>query len=129
MYDIWYFYMVVCSYYYYLSYLRSFPRMIRLVPCIINFFDAVYGNIYIYIYIYIYKLQIQHDKQCTYSVALWRVRVTIVVIEMEQCVLCLLLSYMSHNNVECCTKMLLWRIYFTSNNKSSCILHIKCPTF
>jgi hypothetical protein len=55
-------------------------------------------------YIYL-KIRSQQDKQCVYSVALWRVRVTIVVIEMQQCVLCLLLSYMSHNHIECCTNM------------------------
>ena len=80
MYDIWYSYMVVCSYITYV--IRDpFLGMIRLVPCIINVVDAVCGNISI-------KIKIQQGKQCTYSVALWRVRVTIVVINTQHCSYC-----------------------------------------
>ena len=95
--------------------------MIILVPCIINVVGAVCESIY--------KNQKSTRYAVQYNIALWRVRVTVVVTGTQQCVLCLLLRYMLRNNVECCTKMVLWRIYFASNNKSYCILNIKCPIF
>jgi len=54
-------------------------------------------------------------------VTLWNIRVTIVAVEVKQCVLCVLLSYMllsAVKNIECFIKMLLLRIYVAGKNKS-----------
>jgi hypothetical protein len=37
----------------------------------------------------------KQGSQCTYNVTLWRVRLTIVAVETQQCIMCALLSYMS----------------------------------
>jgi hypothetical protein len=38
---------------------------------------------------------ILEDRQCTYNVTLLRVRVTLLVVEAQQCVLAVFLSYVS----------------------------------
>jgi hypothetical protein len=63
----------------------------------------------------------EQDRLCTCNVILWHFRVTIVAVEIQQCILCTLLSYTSlstiqqywvlHNNA-------LWKIYVSSNNKT-----------
>lgn len=35
-----------------------------------------------------FTIYYERDKQCTYNVALWRVSVNIIALEMQQCVLC-----------------------------------------
>jgi hypothetical protein len=39
--------------------------------------------------------QLQQYRKCTCNVTMWRIRVTIVSVETQQCILCVLLSYMS----------------------------------
>jgi len=41
-----------------------------------------------------YRVYSDQDRQCTCNVTLWRVRITIVVLETQQCVLCVLLRNM-----------------------------------
>ena len=43
--------------------------------------------------------RILQDRQCTFNVTLWRVRVTIVTVETQQYLLCVLFSYMSLSTV------------------------------
>jgi hypothetical protein len=74
----------------------------------------------------------KQDMQCTYNGPLWCVCVTNVVMEIQHCILCVLLSYMSlstKDNTKCCTKMLLWQIYVTRKNKIYLVLHVNCPIF
>jgi hypothetical protein len=37
----------------------------------------------------------EQDRQCTYNVTFWRVRVTVVAAETQQCLLCVLVTYLS----------------------------------
>jgi len=72
------------------------------------------------------------DMQCTYNGPLWCVYVTNVMMEIQYCILHVLLSYMplsTKENTNCCTKMLLWQIYITRNNKMYLGLHVNCPIF
>ena len=63
---------------------------------------------------------------------MWRVRVTIVVMETQHCVLCVVeehvtLSYIKILSVD--TKMFLWRICVASSNTAYLDLLVKCPVF
>jgi len=72
-------------------------------------------------------LSFEQYKQCTYNVTLWRVRITIVTTETQQCVMCVCCLRTCHcqlyKNIECCTTMLLCR----RKNDTYFGLHIKCP--
>ena len=61
---------------------------------------------------------------------MWRVRVVIVPLYTQHCVLCVLLSYVSlcqlYKNIECCSAVLLWLIYVASNNNTYVGLKVKC---
>jgi hypothetical protein len=57
--------------------------------------------------------QIKQDRQCSYNIILWRVRVTTVAMEKQECVLLVLLRYMSlqtRKNISYCTTTLSWQI-------------------
>ena len=53
-----------------------------------------------------------NNTVCTYSVTCWRVRVTIVVVEKQQCVLCVVELHITVSciNNEWCTTIFLWEI-------------------
>ena len=77
-------------------------------------------------------LQKKWDRQCTYYVTLQRVRVTTVVVDKPQCILCVCVCCSAtrhiqlHQNIESCTTMLWWQIYFAGNNKTHVGLRVKC---
>jgi len=59
------------------------------------------------------------DRHCTYNVTIQQVRVDIVGMEIQRCVLRVLWTKsqrQQYKNIESCTKMHLWRIYVTANN-------------
>jgi hypothetical protein len=59
----------------------------------------------------------KQDRQCAYNVTMWRARVTVVSVETQQCVVFVLLSYVSLSvNIERCATMLLWTIYVAGNS-------------
>jgi len=59
---------------------------------------------------------------------MWCIRVTMVSVETQQCVLCIVEQNRCRQYTdECCTEMLLWRIYVASNSKTHLGLHAKCP--
>ena len=68
-----------------------------------------------------------------YKVTLWHVGVTNFVIEMQQFTLCIVELHVKSTvfveNIYCCTIMLLWHIYFASNNKMQFSLCVRCPKY
>jgi hypothetical protein len=61
---------------------------------------------------------------------MWRIRVTMVPVETQQCVMCIVeRNHCRQYTDECCTEMLLWGIYVASNSKTHLGLHEKCPKF
>jgi hypothetical protein len=69
--------------------------------------------------------QVNRDiwSPCTYNVILWRrVRITIVIVGRQHCIRCVLMSYISLVNnikkIDWCITVLLWQIYFSSDNES-----------
>ena len=67
---------------------------------------------------------------CMYNAILWRVRVTTVAMETQQCVLCVSLSSLCqlYTNTRYC-KRLLWRNSDADNNKQQQSLSVKWPIF
>ena len=55
----------------------------------------------------------EQDRQCTYNVTQLRVRVTMVAVGTQQCIVLLSISTLS--NTLYCITMLLWQIHFTGN--------------
>ena len=54
----------------------------------------------------------KQDRQCSYNIIFWLIRVTIVSNDTQQCVVFVLLSYVSLSvNIEHCKTVLLWTIY------------------
>lgn len=79
-------------------------------------------------------------KECRHKIGgvhitltLWRVRVNIDAVEMQQFILCVccwaLCHCQRHENTECYTRMLSWRICITGNNKTYFGLHVNRPIF
>jgi len=63
----------------------------------------------------------QQDKQCTYNVTFRRVCLTVVAQEKQLCSECTVeirAASQQYKDIECCTTVRLWRIYFLSNNKT-----------
>jgi len=72
------------------------------------------------------------DRHCTYNVTIQQVRVVIVGMEIQRCVLRVLWTKsqrQQYKNIECCTKMHLWRIYVTANNAIYLRLYVTWPMF
>ena len=60
--------------------------------------------------------KVYHHKKCLcINVTLWLVRVTIVAVEVQQCVPCVC---QQHDGIVCWTKTLLWRICVALNNRT-----------
>lgn len=60
-------------------------------------------------------------RQRSYTAELWFLRVTIVAVEKQHCVLCVLLNHVSVSTMKeylVLRKVLLWRIYDAGNNKT-----------
>jgi len=72
------------------------------------------------------------DRQCTYNVTMQQVRVVIVGMEMQRCVLRKLWTTsqsQQYKNSERCIKMLLWRIYVTGSNAAHLRLYVMWSMF
>jgi hypothetical protein len=63
------------------------------------------------------------------NLTLWCVHLTIVAMETQQRLLCVLLSkcYYQYKNTGCCTTVFSWWIYVASSNRTYFGLHVKCP--
>jgi hypothetical protein len=63
----------------------------------------------------------------------WRVRVTSVTVERHNCILCMLMNYISLINnikmIDFCITVLLWQIYVFSKNESCAGLQTNAPWF
>jgi hypothetical protein len=83
--------------------------------------------------IYWYGAFLKSYKQSrlyAYNINLWRVRITMVAMTTQHCVLCVFWSYMSLSAIyKYCTKMLLLLIYIAGYNKTFLGLHVQCPIF
>ena len=65
-----------------------------------------------------------------FNVTLWRLHITIVKMESQQCDFYVLLSYSSVSTTEkCYTAVLSWRLYVAGNNKTYLDVRVKCPIF
>jgi len=62
---------------------------------------------------------------------MWRIRVIMVPAETQQCVLCIVEQNhcQQYTPNECCTEMLLWRMYDASNSKAHLGLHAEFHKF
>jgi len=70
------------------------------------------------------------DRQCRYEVTKWHVRVTTTAMVTIRRVYCSVIwHYQQYKNTEYCTKLLLWRIYVTCNNRTYLGPRVKRPTF
>ena len=65
----------------------------------------------------------------TYKVTLWRVGVTIVAVETQQCTVCVLELHITVNYIKMlyCTAMPLRQIYVACENETYVDLDVKCP--
>jgi len=69
--------------------------------------------------------------QCTYNVAVSRVRLTIVALKKQQWIVCVCwwatLNYKLYKNTVCYTTVFEWQICVASNNNRYVYLYVKCP--
>jgi hypothetical protein len=73
----------------------------------------------------------KRDKQCTYKLTLALSRNHCCNGNATMRYTCIVEPHvtLSKKYIACCTKMLLWRIYFADKNKTYFVLHVKFPTF
>ena len=70
----------------------------------------------------------QHDRQCTYNVTMWRVRVAVIAVEAN-CLLHCWATLLSITKQYRVFFMFLRRIYLTCSSKTYSGFHVKCPHF
>jgi hypothetical protein len=68
----------------------------------------------------------EQSRQHNYNVTLWRIRVTILAVEGQQCILCVVELHVAVNHIKipsAAQKYFFWQIYVAGNNET----YVKCP--